>query len=352
MTQLDVYVFGNKYQIEPLTKTQTVMKKILLWITGILLTLILGLFIFVQASWNKTYNVPYPEVNISTDSSILARGKYLVYGPSHCATCHVPMDKIADIDKGLEVPLIGGWELSFPLGILRAPNLTPDKETGIGNLTDAELARSLRHLVSADGSMVFPIMETQNLSEGDMNAIISYLRSTEPVRNKVQPTEMALMGKALMAFGMLKPEGPKGTPPKSVPVENSIAYGKYIANDVAVCQGCHTEMDMTGVPIGEYYAGGRKFSPDESDFFKGYGFVSPNLTKDPNTGLLAHWDEEIFINRFRGGRVHQYSPMAWGSYSRMNKVEIRAIYKYLKSLAPVENQIAKTVYAPGEEFPK
>lgn len=327
------------------------MKRVIKWIVLGLLFLLIGVFFFVQFAWDKKYEAPYPEVKVSTDSTILARGKYLVYGPAHCATCHVPMDKIAEIDKGLEVPLIGGWELSFPLGTLRAPNITSDKATGIGKMTDVELARSLRHMVSADGSMVFPIMESQNLSEDDLNAIISYLRSTEPEHNEVTPTEYAFMGKALMSFGMLKPKGPTGKPPKSVPIADNIQYGKYLANDVAACRGCHTELDMSGAPIGEYYAGGQKFSPEETDFFKGYGFISPNLTKDPETGLMANWTEEMFINRFRAGRVHQYSPMAWGSYSRMDDIELKAIFRYLESLDPVYNEVGKTVYVPDEEFP-
>ena len=55
------------------------------------------------------------------------------------------MDKLEAVDKGLEMPLSGGWELDIPPGTFRAPNLTPDMETGIGKLTDAEVARNLRY---------------------------------------------------------------------------------------------------------------------------------------------------------------------------------------------------------------
>lgn len=325
----------------------------MLWIALVLVVLLLGVFIFVQVTWDKIYEAPYPEITISTDSAVLARGRYLVYGPSHCATCHVPMDRLEEVDKGEDVPLIGGWEISFPLGTYRGPNITADKETGIGNLTDAELARSIRHMVSADGSMVFPFMAYQHMSDEDLGAIISYLRSTAPVHNEVPASEMKFMGKALSAFGMLKPEGPKRTPPVSVPREVTVAYGTYIANDVALCKGCHTPRDMmTGAYTGIDFEGGVPFAPEETEMFNGYGFISPNLTKDPETGLLANWTEEAFVARFRAGRVHQYSPMAWGAYSRMDEVELKAIYKYLQSLDPVNNKIEKTVYTPTEEFPE
>lgn len=324
------------------------MKKVILWIFGGIFFLFLALFLFVQFSWDKKFEAPYPKINVSQDSAVLARGQYLVYGPAHCATCHVPSERMAEIDEGKIVPLTGGWELSIPPGTFRAPNLTPDEETGIGKLTDEELARSLRHMVTAEGRSIFPFMEAQHMSDEDLGAIISYLRSLEPIRHEVPKSQLSFLGKALSAFGMLKPARPQRTPPVSVPKGITAEYGAYIANDVAACRGCHTQRDMTtGQYIGEEYAGGQYFEPN--DMFKGYSFVSSNLTKDPKTGILANWSEETFVNRFRGGRIHQYSPMAWGSYSRMDEVELRAVYTYLESLKPVNNQIAKTVFLPGEK---
>ena len=86
------------------------------------------------------------------------------------------------------------------------PNLTPDKETGIGNISDAELARSLRYMVSHKNKFMAPFMAFQGLSNEDLTAIISFLRSQEPVKHKVEPSEYRFLGKALLAFGALKPE--------------------------------------------------------------------------------------------------------------------------------------------------
>ena len=325
------------------------MKKILKWIGLVFVALVLGLFVFIQTSWNKSYDAPYPQITLSTDSAVLARGKYLIYGPGHCSTCHVPPEQMQDIDKGIEAPLIGGWEISIPPGTFRAPNLTPDKETGIGNMSDAELARSLRHQVAADEGLVFGFMQYQKMSEEDLTAIISYLRSTPAIRHEVAPSEYSFMGKALLAFGMIKPKGPSKAPPKSVEKGITIAYGEYIANDVAACKICHTKRDLSGAFIGEDYAGGEVFPQD--DIFNGYGFISPNLTKDGESGLLANWTEQMFIDRFRAGRAVKNSPMAWGSYASMEDVELKAMYLYLKSLEPVQNVINQTVYTPGEKMP-
>lgn len=325
--------------------------KILKW-TGILLVLLIAGFIaFVQFSWNKKFEAPYPEIKASTDSTVIARGKYLAYGPAHCGTCHVPMDKIMDVENGdVNQPLSGGWTLPIPPGTFRAPNLTPDEETGIGKLTDAEIARTLRYMVGNDNRCIFPFMPFAELSDDDLTAVVSFLRSQPPVKHEVKRSELTLMGKAIMAFGLITPSGTKGTPPKSVAIDSTVEYGKYLANSVANCVGCHTKRDMkTGAFTGTPFAGGMGFTPDE--FSHGRSFVTPNLTPDANTGIMAGWTEDAFIKRFRSGRVHKGSPMPWGAFGRINDIELKALYRYLHSLEPVPNKIEKIVFEPGEKLP-
>ncbi|HZI53447.1 MAG TPA: cytochrome c [Chitinophagaceae bacterium] len=326
------------------------MKKILLRILAVLVIIIAGLLIFILAAWNKKHNAPYPGIRASSDSTVIARGKYLAFGPAHCASCHTPMDKLTEVDKGLEIPLSGGWELSIPPGTFRAPNLTPDTETGIGKLTDAEVARVLRYSVGHDGRTIFPFMPFQELSDEDLTAIISFLRSQKPVKNAIKPTEYSFLGKAVMAFGLIKPVAPKNTPPKSVATDSTVLSGSYIANSIANCMGCHTKRELkTGEFTGPAFAGGFEMAADE--FTEGFSFVTPNLTPDPETGIMANWNESTFVSRFRSGRVHKGSPMPWGAFSRMNEVDLKALYRYLKSLDPVKNKIEKTVFAPGEKLP-
>ncbi|PHN06102.1 c-type cytochrome [Flavilitoribacter nigricans] len=325
--------------------------KLLKW-TGIVLVLIIvGVFAFVQFTWGKKHDAPYPEIMASTDSVVIARGKHLALGPAHCISCHVPMDKVKEAEDGKVMPLSGGWELSILPGVFRAPNITPDMETGIGRMTDGEIARTLRYSVNKNHGLVFPFMPFQELSDEDLVAIISFLRSQEPVRHKVEPTEYSFLGKALIAFGIIKPEGPKNTPPQSVEIDSTIAYGSYLANRVANCNGCHTERDLkTGDFIGAPFAGGTLFMPD--GFTEGYSFVTPNLTPHKGTGIMASWDESTFIKRMRVGRVHKGSPMPWATYERMEDLELKAIYRFLQSLDPVHNKIEKIVFEPGEEYVK
>jgi mono/diheme cytochrome c family protein len=323
------------------------MRTALKILAGIFL-LIIAAVLYIMSAWNKNFDAPYPEIKSSNDPDVIAHGKYLVFGPSHCATCHVPSDMVMKVEMGMEMPLIGGWEIDIPPGIFRAPNLTPDEETGIGRLSDAEIARSLRYSVNSRHKFMLPIMPYQEMSDEDITAIISYLRTQEPVKHKVAPTEYRFLGKLLLTLGVFKPEFPKNTPPVSVRRDTTIAYGKYLSETVANCRGCHTSRDpKSGLYNGPDYAGGMVFEPDENS--NGYFFVSPNLTPDKETGVMAHWNEELFIARFRNGRhpagvPTHHTHMPWGAFTRMTETDLKAIYRYLNSLEPVNNKINQVFY--------
>lgn len=323
--------------------------KIIAWLLGIIVVAGIGLFAFVQFTWDKDFDAPYPAITASKDSAVLARGEYLVYGPMHCSHCHVSMDKLDRIEAGEKLPLSGGFGLEMgPMGTYWAPNITPDEETGIGKYTDGEIARALRHGVKRSGKMMFPFMPFQNMSDEDLTAVISFLRSQEPVKNQMQASTAGPVTKALLAFGMFKPEGPKGTPPKSVAQEATAEYGKYVAVSLSNCMSCHTSFDeMSGQFNGPEFAGGFYFKPDA--FSKGYSFISPNLTPHEGTGIMTFWSEDEFVERFKRGRVHAGSPMPWGAFKNIDETDLRAVYKFLRTLPPSDNKIDKIVFEPGEK---
>ena len=311
--------------------------KILKW-TGIgILIVIIGFVIFVYARAGRTYDAPYPEITASLDSSVIARGEALVNGPAHCADCHAPISEHARLNAGEKVPMSGGFDFVIPPGIIHAPNITPDAETGIGGFTDREIARTLRYGVKRNGQPLVDFMPFYDLSDRDLTAIISYLRTTAPVKNKRPANEWNFLGKAVVALGLVKPLG-DGIIPEAPEPDSTVAYGRYLAESVANCRGCHSERDMmTGAYIGPYYAGNAKFEvlDDKGNIIKGKHLVTPNLTPDPETGRITLWPREVFIARFRAGKVIPGSPMPWGPYKRMTDLDLIAIYKYLHSLEPV-----------------
>lgn len=312
------------------------LKSILKW-TGIALGVVIIIFVAsVYALQNRTFDAPYPEISASTDSAVIARGKYLVYGPAHCNYCHGSKEDFPRSIQGEMVELKGGFEFVLPLGIIRTPNLTPDVETGIGKLQDKEIARLLRYGVAPDGRAVLDFMPFHNVSDEDLTAIISYLRSLKPIKNHIVRREINFLGKAVNAF-LIKPVGPDGEPPKETVIDSTSAYGKYLAHSVANCVGCHTNRDMmTGSFIGKPFAGGLTMESDEDPSVL---ITSPNITPDPETGRLASWTEEIFIHRFRQGPQVKGSHMPWGAFKNMSDLELKAIYRYLQSIEPVHNKV-------------
>ena len=128
--------------------------------------------------------------------------------------------------------------------------------------------------------------------------------------------------------------------PKKVEAETSLEYGSYLVNNVANCAGCHTTFNINKMEYdGVRLAGGGEFGEKE------HIFKAPNLTPDPKTGHIFHWTEEQFIARFRAGRVYNDTPMPWTEFKRFSENDLKAIYRYLKSIEPSENDTSPVVRA-------
>src|SRR4029453_11826067 len=122
-----------------------------LWALAALVAVLACGVVYAQASWDPTSPVPPPSLEASTDSAVIAQGRYLAYGPAHCAYCHAKAEDWPRIDAGEVIPPPGGFVFPLPPGTFYTPNLTPDPETGIGRRTDEQLVGMIRHGVRADG---------------------------------------------------------------------------------------------------------------------------------------------------------------------------------------------------------
>ncbi|MCF1753214.1 c-type cytochrome [Mariniradius sediminis] len=322
------------------------LKKIIFGILILLIVVIGGFVAYVQMAYDKKYDIAYPNLEVSTDSTVIARGKYLVHGPAHCSNCHVGSvkDMIA-ADAGQAIPLSGGVRFTMgPLGSMFTRNLTPDPITGIGRYSDGELFRMMRHAVKPDGTATMSVlMPFWDMADEDLIAVVSYLRTMEPVQNEVGANEWTFMGKAVRVFASsFHPiENPKPYP-KAPPMEATIERGEYLARYVANCVGCHTNRDlMTFEAIGPEYAGGMEFEP-WPEFALAVGgdpeawMRTPNITPHPNSALSKFKTVDEWKERFRQGRLINISQMHWGPFSRMTDEDLEALYLYLMSLEPVE----------------
>jgi mono/diheme cytochrome c family protein len=318
---------------------KNVTKWTLIGLTGVALVLTVAVVVMER----RTYDQAEPAIVASSDPAIVARGRYLAYGPAHCVDCHGAPEQRADALAGRDVALSGGFEFHLPVGTFRAANLTSDPETGIGGLRDGQIARALRHGVGRNGRTLVPFMPFANLSDEDLTAVLSFVRTQAPVRKPVVTQEPNVLGHAVMAF-VMKPVGPSGPVPRSVTPAPTVEYGRYLAHSVANCVGCHTIRDLrTGAFTGPVLGGGFEFDSELDPKVK---FVSPNLTPAPRTGKITSWTEEVFTARFHTGRGAEGSPMPWSSFGRLSDGDLQAVYRYLRSLPPVEHDTGASVRGP------
>lgn len=304
---------------------------------GVLL-LAIGGYAYIETTYDRDYSsIPLPRIQASTDPAVIREGEYLVHAVAHCSACHGPSESVKDHKLGDRRDLSGGFVLEAgPFGRFVPANLTPDPETGIGALNDGQIARAIRHGVDRNGKFAaFMALAVGHMSDEDLTAVISYLRSLPPARNKTAPDEWGLMAKALSGVFT-----PKNEPPMKHVASGtvSIERGEYLANGPAFCVGCHTAADpMEGFkPTGPKFSGEPHAEPDPTD--AAFEFVAPNLTPDPETGIMASWTEDVFVARMRTGRVHVGSKMPWDNFAQMTDQDLRSIYRYLRTLPPTKKE--------------
>ena len=121
--------------------------------------------------------------------TLLQRGAYLTKSVAACGRCHTPRDGNSLPIAGME--MAGGTEFDdVDLGHVIAPNITPDPKTGIGRWTQAQIVNAIRNGKRPDGTIIGPPMPIEyyrNLSDSDARAIVAYLRTVKPIKNKTEP---------------------------------------------------------------------------------------------------------------------------------------------------------------------
>jgi len=302
------------------------LKKIFKWTGLILLVMITAVTVLTASRQHLKYEAPYPAIKAVKDSAVIARGKHLALSIAHCNDCHSKTNADSLIALGQDVPLSGGVPFVLPVGTIYSANITSDTTWGIGKLTDGEVARVLRYGVKPDGTAVFDFMPFHNLSDSDLTAVISYIRTQKPLAIKKPDNQLNLTGNVVNAF-LVKPVGPSEEIKKVITPDTTAAYGKYLVTNVGNCSGCHTKRGLSGDYTGEHMAGGNEIGE----------YVTPNLTPDSSSRIFG-WPQQQFIDRFRKGKLLAGSEMPWNTFKRMTDDELKAIYKYLQTVKPVRTK--------------
>lgn len=256
--------------------------------------------------------------------TLLERGRYLAETIGACGNCHTPKNT-----RGQPIAAkayAGGFVIPDEMFTAVAANITPDKETGIGAWTDAQIARAIREGIRPDGSVIGPIMPIElyrKLSDRDVQAIVAYLRSLKPVRNKV--------AKSVYKFPLPTSYGPPVTSVPEVPRTDKVAYGAYLAGPVGHCIECHTPLVRGRRDWSRTGVGGQPFKTPLGVA------VARNITPHPDYGL-GTWTKAQIERAIRHGVSKDGSrllpPMAFAWYAKIAPADMEAIIAYLGSLKP------------------
>jgi len=261
----------------------------------------------------------------------IEQGRYLAE-VGDCAGCHTePGGK----------PYAGGLALATPFGKLVTPNLTPDRETGIGAWSDDDFVDALLKGRGHDGERLYPAMPYPyytKMSRDEALAIRAYLATLDPVRNEVVSNQLPFpynIRASLAVWDWLF-----FTPGRFQPAADKSAEwnrGAYLVEGPAHCGVCHTGKNVLG-------------GDETSHALQGgvlQGWFAPNLTGDGHSGL-GGWSVEDVVEYLETGRnrvTAATGPMTEvivNSTSHLRAADLRAIATYLKS-RPGQSEAPKAV---------
>lgn len=314
-------------------------------IIGIVVLVALGSGLYINFAKPNVGDAP--TLNVSKDSVSIERGKYLANHVTVCIDCHSQRDW--SIFSG---PVIPGTEgsggetfdkkMGFP-GNIYATNLTPNT---LGSWTDGEIYRAVTSGVGKDGHALFPVMGYQRfgkMSKDDVESIIAYIRTLQPVKREIPKSELDF---PVSLLNKLSPQAPNHQV-RPLPTD-TVLYGGYLAN-AAGCVDCHSQQDKGKIVAGTEFGGGLEFKQPA-------GIIrAPNITMDKAYGI-GNWNSDLFVAKFKVYADSSYkpqklnphelnSPMPWKMYSGMTEQDLKAIYSYLKSIKPIANKIEVRTYA-------
>ena len=251
------------------------------------------------------------------------RGRYLATA-ADCAACHT---------KPGGAPFAGGVAIETPFGTLVAPNITPDRNAGVGAWTDDEFVAAVREGRGRGGVRLYPAMPYPaytKMTRDDALAIRAYLATVEPATDKIHANQlpfpfnirfdMAVWNALNFKRGPLEPD-----PSKSA----EWSRGRYLVDALGHCGTCHTPKTALGADRDSAYLQGATLQ----------GWFAPDITADERKGI-GRWSIDELVNYLKTG-ANRDAIASGGmgeevvhSSSHMTDEDLKAIASYLLSLKP------------------
>jgi len=308
--------------------------KVLGYVLGSLIAILLLVAAYIQFSPMPTYEVQAPDLKITPDSTLIAEGRRIVM--TTCVSCH----------RGADRKLSGQqWSHDEVFGTLWSANLTQHPTAGIGEYTDGELAFTIRTGIKRNGHFAGPFMVMPLIADEDIAAVIAFLRSdaeeVQPSEQRQPPTALGFLGKMLYKV-IFKPVPYASEAITAPPPTDKIAWGRYLATGKWECYRCHsaafeTNNDLKPEKSAGYFGGGNPMEDPAHN-----RAVSANITPDPETGI-GKWTEAQFGEAVRFGKRPDGTPLSplMPPMTALTDSEVSALWAYLQTVPPVKNAVAR-----------
>lgn len=256
--------------------------------------------------------------------ALVARGEYLAKA-ADCVACHTaPGGR----------PFAGGRGFTLPFGTIYAPNITPDRETGLGDWSDAEFVRAIRAGVGRHGEELYPALPYTSyslMSDDDALAIRAYLASLAPIRAEAPENTLVFpfdQRPLMRGWKLLFASDRRFTPDATRSAEWN--RGAYLARSLAHCGECHTPRNLLMAT-----KSGSEFAGAVVDGWKAY-----NITPDPVAGV-GSWSEDALRRYLATGNAEGHGGASGSmaeavdlSFRHLDAADIAAIVTYLRSVPP------------------
>jgi mono/diheme cytochrome c family protein len=264
----------------------------------------------------------------------VARGKY-VFGATGGCGCHTEKDRPVNS---------GGRKYDGPFGSVYSSNITPDRQTGIGEWTDDQIITAIRLGRRRDGERLIPVHPYpvfNGMAEEDLRALVAFLRTLPAVSRQNTPKKITVpLFESVFLPTWLAAFAPRETPPPTAPT-SGLARGEYLVRAVGHCGECHTPRGVTYATDSTRFLGGTQKGPD--------GDPVPNITPDKDTGLT--WSEEEIADYLEtgnkpdgdvaGGLMAEMIEGHMAGFKDLTKEDRLAIARYLKTIPAVRNKVTK-----------
>jgi mono/diheme cytochrome c family protein len=290
------------------------------------LLVLIGAVIGLGVFWFVTIPATVPASALPQRAANLENGKTMFF-IGGCASCH------ATPGQDDKTRLGGGVGLKSPFGTFYAPNISPDRERGIGTWSEADFVTAMIKGTAPNGQHLFPAFpypSYQHMKWDDVRDLFAYLKTLPAVTDESKPHDVPFpfnIRRSLGVWKFLFLDGKTFTPD---PAKDAVwNRGAYLVNGPGHCAECHSPRNfLGGIKDSQRFAGGPEPGGD--------GFV-PNITQK---GLSMSYDDLLKMlttgETPDGDTVGGEMGKVVANTGKLGDADRAAIATYIKSLPPVE----------------